>query len=64
MGCEEGGMEARYRYPTREDSGEVETWDTPIDEIKDGLSTACVEALKIDTKWDWKNIGFVNAKKR
>lgn len=64
MGCEEGGMEAHYRPPIMEDSGEIETWDAPIGEIKDGLSAACVEALKIDPEWNWKNQRFLNVKKR
>ena len=64
MGCDEGGMEACYRYPTIEDSGEIETFDTPINVIRDGLSEACVEALKVDIKWDWNNIGFINGKKK
>ena len=63
MGCEEGGMEASYRYPTREDSGEIETWDAPIDEIRDGLSAACVEALRVDTTWDWKKEGFIDVRR-
>ena len=64
MGCEEGGMEASYRHPTREDSGDIETFDAPIDVIRDGLSAACVEALKVDTEYWWKNEGFIDFKKR
>ena len=64
MGCEEGGIEAPYRHPVREDSGEMETFDAPIDDIKDGLSAACVEALKIDTKWNWRKERFMDSKMR
>lgn len=64
MGCEEGGMEASYRHPFLEDSGEIETWDIPIDVIRDGLSAACVEALRIDTKYWWKNEGFIDVTKK
>lgn len=54
MCCEEGGIEASYQHPIREDSGDIETWNAPIGEIKDGLSTACVESLKIDPVWNWR----------
>lgn len=64
MGCDEDGVEACHKTPFREDSGEVETWDAPIDEIKDGLSSACVEALKINTDWDWNKKGFIDARKK
>ena len=64
MGCEEGGMEAGYQHPIREDSGDIETWDAPINEIKDGLSAACVESLKIDTRWNWRNERFIDVRKK
>ena len=64
MGCDEDGIEAGYKAPIREDSGEVETFDAPLNEIKDGLSSACVEALKIDTCFDWNKEGFIDVRRK
>ena len=64
MGCDEGGIEACYKAPIREDSGETGTFNDCVNEIKDGLSSACVEALKIDAEWDWKKEGFIDARRK
>lgn len=64
MGCDEDGVEACYKAPIREDSGETGTFNDCVNEIKDGLSSACVEALKVDTPWDWKKEGFVDVRKK
>lgn len=61
---EEEGMEASYKRPFVEDSGDMETFDAPIDVIRDGLSEACVEALKVNTTGDWKKEGFVDVRKK
>lgn len=64
MGCDEDGVEACYKAPFREDSGETGTFNECVNEIKDGLSSACVEALRVDTCLDWNKEGFVNVRKK